>query len=274
MASACPSKTSSPSATSMRTTRPGIGQSRNFEVSGGAFSGISAASSAMPRRQHGDRAGPPRGARMRSPPGDRLHLAAPAARRRPRAAPAALAGRPVRGHAHLAPVREAARSLPRAVGVDRHRPGRAVCSVTTQSLPTLRSWLSIAPGDPRPPDLAHPVHRRRRAATRCSVSGGSSAPWKPSGYSSAMKPVVIAPSTKRGWSITADQERQVVADPLDLEAVERRRASPRSPSAGPAPRCRAWRSSGRSTSRSRRPRRRRCRCAPRGARCGASSGGR
>ena len=46
MHKAWPSCTSSPSATSMRTTSPGIGQSRNFDVSGGAFSGISAASSA------------------------------------------------------------------------------------------------------------------------------------------------------------------------------------------------------------------------------------
>ena len=39
-------KTSSPSATAIETTRPGIGESRSFEVSGGTFSGMGRASSA------------------------------------------------------------------------------------------------------------------------------------------------------------------------------------------------------------------------------------
>ncbi len=87
------------------------------------------------------------------------------------------------------------------------------CSDTTHSAPTLRSWLSIRPE----------IRARRISATRCiaaaaaairrSVGPGSATPRKPSGYSSAMKPVVIAPRTKRGWSITADRNGRLCPIP-------------------------------------------------------------
>src|SRR5207237_367498 len=44
------------------------------------------------------------------------------------------------------------------------------------------------------------------AASPSSRSAEAGAPWKPSGYSSAMKPVVIAPSRKRGCCISAERK--------------------------------------------------------------------
>ena len=43
-ASTSPALTSCPSDTATETSRPGIGDSRNFDMSGGAFTGISASS--------------------------------------------------------------------------------------------------------------------------------------------------------------------------------------------------------------------------------------
>ena len=46
-----------------------------------------------------------------------------------------------------------------------------------------------------------------RSTARSAISSSSAgAPWKPSGYSSAMKPVVSSPARKRGCCISADRK--------------------------------------------------------------------
>ena len=49
-----------------------------------------------------------------------------------------------------------------------------------------------------------------RPWTSASLAG---APWKPSGYSSAMKPVVSRPSRKRGCCISADTKSMLCPGP-------------------------------------------------------------
>jgi hypothetical protein len=59
------------------------------------------------------------------------------------------------------------------------------------------------------------------AAIARSRSSSAGAPWKPSGYSSAMNPVVSSPARNRGCCISARGNRRC-ARALDLEPVERR----------------------------------------------------
>ena len=248
-----------PRPTSTRTTSPGIGQSSSFEVSGGSFSGISAASSAC--RGDSTFTAEIRAAQPHAPAvGDPLDLDHAGARRRPRPRQRlrpAPSPTPPASRAVLEPDRAPDRSASIVTG------NAAPCSFTTQAAPTLRWWLSIAPRNPRPrgsrrPGASPPPPPRPGAASaRRSVT-----PSNPSGYSSAMKAVVIRPSTKRGWSITADQERQVVPDPLDLELVERRAHRRDRPGAVRRPGAELGDHRIVEHARSRRPRRPRCRCAP------------
>ena len=99
------------------------------------------------------------------------------------------------------------------------------CKATTQSSPTLRSWLSI-----RPEMRARRISATRfiaaaAAATRLSIGSGSATPLNPSGNSSAMKAVVMAPETKRGWSITAEQNGRLWPMPSTSNVSSARRIS-------------------------------------------------
>jgi hypothetical protein len=85
---------------------------------------------------------------------------------------------------------------------------------------------------------------RRISATRCIAAAAAATrrasvrqgvtPSNPSGYSSAMKAVVISPETKRGWSITALRNGRLWPIPSTSKLSSATRiASSASP--GPAP---------------------------------------
>ena len=68
-------------------------------------------------------------------------------------------------------------------------------------------------------DRARPCRRSRRGRRSAAASAG--APSKPSGYSSAMKPVVRSPERKRGCCISAERKSTLWPMPSIDERVER-----------------------------------------------------
>ena len=107
------------------------------------------------------------------------------------------------------------------------RTGKACpCRPTTHSAPTFRSWWSIRPDTRVRRISATRCIAAAAAATRLSIASGSVTPWNPSGYSSAMKAVVIAPSTKRGWSITAERNGRLWPIPSSSNASSAVRIAP------------------------------------------------
>jgi hypothetical protein len=81
--------------------------------------------------------------------------------------------------------------------------------------------LSIVPRNPGAADFGDPVHRGGGGGDPAQRRRPASRPGSRRGYSSAMKAVVILPETKARMVHHRRTERQVVADALDLERVQR-----------------------------------------------------
>ncbi len=214
--SAWPSCTSSPTATATFTISPGIGQSRKREVSGGSLFRHQPRQFRLPRAC----APAPSDRRRAAAAGTRrqladLHHQRP--RRRPRpgpaAGPAASRFRPAAPcHRRSAPS-SPARSASIRTGI------LAALQADHPVLADLALVVVHPARDPGAADLGHPVHRRRRRRDPAQHRRRpASTPWNPSGYSSAMKAVVMSPCTKRGWSITADRNGRLWPIPSTSKA--------------------------------------------------------
>ena len=164
----------------------------------------------------------------------RPHLHRDRARRRPcRATPARPAASPIaHGERRAAGDRQRRRSLsppPRPRPSARTRlaePTTDAARARTRD----RARRAAGPRCARLRSLEHVVdggrpRRRAHARSRLPARRG----WKPSGNSSAMKPVESWPARQRGCCHQRGEERDVVADALDGEGVERVAPARRSP---------------------------------------------
>ena len=88
--------------------------------------------------------------------------------------------------------------------IDAHHPVRRRLGRSSPIWP----WKSAALLSASPPCSAAATAAGRRCS--CASAG---APSKPFGYSSAMKPVVMSPERKRGWSISADRKSRLLPMP-------------------------------------------------------------
>ena len=94
------------------------------------------------------------------------------------------------------------------------RPVRLVpCTPATQSAPSLRWWFDKVPEIREARSSCSTFSAMASAERSTSVSSLCGAPRKPSGYSSAMKAVVISPDWNRGCSMTADRNGRLCPIP-------------------------------------------------------------
>jgi len=167
----------------------GIGHNNRFDVSAGIFSGINRASSACRGVRTKTFISAPR-KRIRKPPGFLPTLTTkdvPSTSSTARLCPGVQSDDTRR----LAP---SAKETVAPIGSASITTGNDwPCSDTTQSLPTLRSWLSIRPDTRVRLISATRYIAAADAATRRSISSGRSTPLNPSGNSSSMNAVVILP---------------------------------------------------------------------------------
>ena len=201
------------------TSSPGIGQSRKRDRSGGIFSIMCCAQ----RRDM-------RGQDARTDASRRAWSAPAGARARDSDASAS-ARRP------LAVARSASPGVysSRTIAADRS-PSTIACrrpSIDTSwSLPPIRTDPVAPAAASAPPSC--PSIRRARSASAVAANAAIAASvaqqlvrrparrGSPSGYSSAMNPVVSSPERKRGCCISAERKSILLPEPLDLERVERR----------------------------------------------------
>ena len=186
----------------MRVTSPGIGHKSSLVVSVASRSGMSAASSAWRGvRTRTSRSAPRR--RIRKP---WTILSTRAVSGRPSTSSRASVVPGVQSEVTRWVVPPSNRTVAPSRSASMVSSKRSPASVTTQSAPTRRSWLSIRPE----------IRARRISETRCIAAAqaasarrsscGSVAPEKPSGKDSSMKAVVMSPEAKSGCSMTASRK--------------------------------------------------------------------